>query len=108
MRHILILCGIVGVLIWIARGTVIPGPYTYDEADYKYAASLGWKANATDTPSMSVSEFVQTGRTWGANSGAKTELSETIRASGDVVFYRHWHGPVYIAWLDLVRHFAHR
>jgi len=103
MKHLLILAVIIGTLFFIARGTVIPGPYTYDEPDYMYAASLGWWANATDSPSMPLVDFIKTGMNRGRNAAAKTELSETIRDSGDVVFYRHWHGPVYAAWLNLMQ-----
>jgi hypothetical protein len=104
MKHILILSGVIVVLAILARGTIIPGPYTYDEADYAYAASLGWRANALDSPTMSLSDFVKMGLSRGRDAGGKRELSDTIRNSGDVLFYRHWHGPGYSNWLDLVRH----
>jgi len=104
MKHLLILSGVIAVLAILARGTIMPGPYTYDEADYAYAASLGWPANALDTPSMSLSDFVKTGLGRGRDAGAKRELSDTIRNSGDVLFYRHWHGPGYSDWLSLMRH----
>jgi len=105
MKHALILAGIFAVLAIIARGTIMPGPYSYDEADYRYAATLGWRANAFDSPSMSLPEFVKTGLNRGRDAGAKTELSDAIRNSGDVLFYRHWHGPIYVEWLSLVRRF---
>ena len=70
--------------------------YGYDEADYMYAVSRGFWANYTDSPSISLSEFVRQGR--GAagqfTSSKRQALSDYIRASGDVPFYRHYHGPV--------------
>ena len=104
MKRLLILPAVVGVLFYLARATIILGPYTYDEPDYMYAASLGWSANAIDSPSLPLPEFVKIGLGRGREAGAKTELSETIRESGDVVFYRHWHGPLYSDWLRLARH----
>ncbi len=104
MRHLLILAAVVGVMFYLARGTVIPGPYTYDEPDYMYAVSLGGIANAVDSPSMPLSEFLTIGLGRARDAGAKMDLSDRIRDSGDVVFYRHWHGPVYSDWLSMVKH----
>jgi len=106
MKHLLILAGAVAVLFYVSRGTVIPSPYTYDEPDYMYAASLGEVANAIDSPSMPLVEFVKIGLDRGRDTGTRIELSDRIRASGDVVFYRHWHGPVYSDWLSAVKHIA--
>ena len=47
-------------LLLIARN-VSSEPYVYDEADYMYAASLGFAANWSDTPSITISDFVQAG-----------------------------------------------
>jgi len=103
MKHVPILAGVIAVLAILSRGTIIPGRYTYDEPDYQYAASLGWRANAFDSPSTSLFDFVKMGLGRGREAGAKRELSDTIRNSGDVLFYRHWHGPIYSDWLSLVR-----
>jgi hypothetical protein len=103
MRHLLILAGAVGAFFLLARGTISLGPYTYDEPDYMYAASLGWRANAMDSPTMPLVDFVNLGMGRGRDAGAKIELSERVRDSGDVVFYRHWHGPLYSDWLGVVR-----
>ena len=105
MKHLLILGGTIAVLFVLARGTVIPGPYTYDEPDYIYAASLGVAANAFDSPTIPLREFLRIGLNRGRDVSARTELSEAIRDKGDVVFYRHWHGPLYSYWLMLVRRF---
>ena len=106
MRHVLILAAAVGVLFFLARGTIVPGPYTYDEPDYMYAVSLGTIANAIDSPTMPLAEFLKIGLGQARDAGAKIELSDRIRDSGDIVFYRHWHGPVYSDWLSLVKHLA--
>ncbi len=83
------------LLIQMARN-VAPDPYVYDEADYMYAASLGLVANYTDTPTLPIAEFVRTGLERGRDASQRQELSEQIRASDDVVFYRHWHGALYL------------
>jgi hypothetical protein len=66
-------------------------PYVYDEADYMYAASLGFVANWTDTPSMPLADFARAGL---AGDGRRA-LSERIRGGNDVLFYRHFHGPLF-------------
>ncbi len=101
MRHVVILAAVFVVFYFLARETAYYGPYIYDEADYMYAVGLGWKANWLDSPSMPLSEFIRIGRSRDQGSAGRAELSETIRNSGDVLFYRHWHGPLYIAWLAL-------
>lgn len=101
MKHLLLLSGIMAVYCFLTRGTVWLGPYTYDEADYMYATSLGWTANWTDTPTMPVLQFVNIGLHRGGDRN-RADLSDLIRNSGDLVFYRHWHGPLYGDWLALV------
>src|ERR1700733_15210196 len=78
-------------LLLIARN-VSPEPYVYDEADYMYAASLGFLANWTDTPSIPIADFVRAGLGGGGDGGKA--LSERIRNGNDVLFYRHFHGPL--------------
>lgn len=95
MKHILPILILVAVLLFLMVRNVAPDPYVYDEADYMYAASLGFEANYTDSPSMPLLEFVRTGLARGKDQGERQKLSEQIRASDDVVFYRHWHGPLY-------------
>jgi hypothetical protein len=99
LKHFVILgCAFAGFFI-LARGVAWYGPYIYDQADYMYAVSLGWKANALDTPSMPLSDFLKTGMQRGRDSGNAAGLSAEIRGSNDVLFYRHWHGPLYGYWL---------
>jgi hypothetical protein len=74
---------------------VSPDPYVYDEADYMYAASLGFVANYTDTPTLSVSDYVRAGMSPEKDADSRQDLSELVRHSDDVTFYRHWHGPLF-------------
>ncbi len=77
-------------LLLITRN-VSSEPYVYDEADYMYAASLGFAANWSDTPSIPISGFVEAG----LSRGSRKALSEKIRRGSDVLFYRHFHGPLF-------------
>jgi Dolichyl-phosphate-mannose-protein mannosyltransferase len=77
-------------LLLITRN-VSTEPYLYDEADYMYAAKLGYVANWSDTPSISMGDFVRSG----LGRGNRQALSQHIRASDDVLFYRHFHGPLF-------------
>ena len=52
-------------------------------------------------------EFVRTGLESRGQNGNRGSLSEYIRASGDLDFYRHWHGPLYIDWLIAISPFRH-
>jgi hypothetical protein len=80
------------------------GPFSYDEADYAYAASQGWFSNWIDRPALSLPQFVQLGMQARRDKGRRLELSQTIRQSGDIHFYRHWHGPLFFYWMDFLRH----
>lgn len=106
LKHAAILAGLVAVFFFLAKGTVMSGPFGYDEADYMYTVSQGVVANATDTPTLPLPELVRTGLSRGRDASHRSELSEMIRSSADMVFYRHWHGPLYIYWLSIVKPFA--
>jgi hypothetical protein len=95
MKHLLAASALVALLFFLITRNVSPDPYVYDEADYMYAASLGYFANWTDTPTLSLTDFVRIGLGQGRQATGRQELSEFIRQSNDVVFYRHWHGPLY-------------
>jgi hypothetical protein len=69
-----------------------------------YAANRGFLNNYTDTPSISFITFVKLGIEKGFNSEERTNLSEYIRKSDDITFYRHYHGPLYFYFL----YFYHR
>jgi len=77
-------------LLLIVRN-VSPEPYVYDEADYMSTASHGFVANWTDTPSISLSDFLEAG----LSRAGRGSLSARIRAGNDVFFYRHFHGPLF-------------
>lgn len=95
MKHLLAAAALVALLLFLIARDVSSDPYVYDEADYMYAASLGYFANWTDTPSLSLSDFLRIGLNRGRQAGGRQELSAFIRQSNDIVFYRHWHGPFY-------------
>lgn len=106
LKHAALLAGILAVFYFLARGTVMYGPFGYDEADYMYAASRGVSANCTDTPTLPLPELVRIGLSRGRDASQRGGLSVMIRNSGDMVFYRHWHGPLYVVWLAMVKHLA--
>ena len=99
MKHILTILILLALLLFLMARYVAPDPWVYDEADYMYAASLGIAANYTDTPTLPIADFVRTGLARGRDLRQRQALSEQIRAGDDVVFYRHWHGPLYLYFL---------
>ena len=106
MKHWIVLALLYSAFAALAWHQIPGVPYPYDEADYMFAASRGLRANYTDSPTMPIGEFVRTGLSRGRATGARTELSEQIRSSNDIVFYRHWHGPLYFYWLLSVSRFS--
>ena len=95
MKHVLTAGALVALLLFLTARNVSPDPYAYDEADYMYAASLGYFANWTDTPTLSLTDFFRIGLARGRQASGRQELSAFIRQSDDVLFYRHWHGSLY-------------
>jgi hypothetical protein len=91
---------------FLAKDSVLRGPYIYDEADYMYAMSRGFGANYTDSPTLPLTEFVKIGLSRGRDASQRASLSELIRTSDDMVFYRHLHGPLYMDWLLLLKPLA--
>ncbi|HTW65614.1 MAG TPA: glycosyltransferase family 39 protein [Bryobacteraceae bacterium] len=89
-RHFLIFVSLLALFLLLAIRNVSPEPYAYDEADYMYAARFGFAANWSDTPSISVADFLRAG----LHRGGAQPLSDRIRGSNDVLFYRHFHGPL--------------
>src|SRR5579872_2596118 len=85
------------LFVFLFRALPSSSPYLYDEADYMSAGSRGILANYLDTPSLSMADFVRLGRTQ-----QRSSLSEIVRASGDVSFLRHFHGPFYYYYLASV------
>ena len=99
MKRVLVLAGILAVFLFLARDGASSSPYGYDEADYMFVAGRGLAANYIDSPTQSILEFARVGLGRGRDSGSRGFLSEYIRSSGDVDFYRHWHGPLLAYWL---------
>jgi hypothetical protein len=100
----MIVLAFVALMFVLAWRAVSYSPYSYDEADYMYAAKLGLVANYTDTPTISVVQFLRIGLNRGRDSRQASGLSEMIRGTNAVDFYRHWHGPLYFYWLILTSH----
>jgi hypothetical protein len=99
MKHILALGAMLGIFAFLTRGQIFSWPYYYDEADYMFATSLGWRANWTDHPSESLIDTIRIGLRDGRDSSKRARLSEESRIASDMNFYRHWHGPFYFYWL---------
>lgn len=99
---ILVVLALLGGFLLLATGTISSGPYDYDESDYMYAISQGMLANWSDTPTLSLPVFIRQGLQQGLNTGQRSALSEWVRNSDDMVFYRHHHGPLYYYWLVAV------
>jgi hypothetical protein len=91
--------GLLGLFCWLYTAAVASTPFVYDEADYMYVASLGWKANYTDQPTLPFADFLRIGLEQGWPSSQRFSLSELVRENDDIVFYRHWHGPILTYWL---------
>jgi hypothetical protein len=79
-------------------------PFAYDEADYMWAGKQGVWANYSDEHGISFVEFVRRGLELSRDAGQRQSFSEYIRATGDIEFYRHYHGPMYAYWLALLQH----
>ncbi len=82
---------LLALFLLLATRSVSSEPFVYDEADYMYAASLGFLSNWTDTPFMPLGDFVRAG----LGGDGRKALSERIRGGNDVLFYRHFHGPLF-------------
>jgi len=102
LAHALVAAALIAGFFLLTNPGVRTEPFGYDEADYMYAASQGWLANWIDRPSISVLEFARIGLGPGRDAGQRSGLSERIRESGDLLFYRHWHGPLFYNWLGIL------
>jgi hypothetical protein len=98
-KHLAAVSALLLVFFLLSRPQIFTWPYYYDEADYMYAVSLGLRANYTDSPAQSLTDYIERGLAGGNDPAQRGALSAKIRASNDVNFYRHWHGPVYYYWL---------
>src|SRR5258708_1747165 len=103
--HFVCLSAIILLYCFLVKDSISRGPYTYDEADYMYAASLGPAAHYTDSPTLPITDFARTGLSRATKSGERLALSRSIRDSNDIVFYRHWHGPLFFYPLLILNSF---
>jgi hypothetical protein len=76
-------------------------PFSYDEADYMYAGTQGFWANYSDRNAMPLVEFVQKGIELARDKSQRVSMSQYVRSTGDISFYRHYHGPLYAYWIAL-------
>jgi Dolichyl-phosphate-mannose-protein mannosyltransferase len=90
-RRLLIFGFLLVLFLLLITRNVSSEPYVYDEADYMYAASLGFIANWSDTPSIPIADFARAG----ISRASRQALSKQIRNGNDALFYRHFHGPLF-------------
>jgi hypothetical protein len=94
-------CFLVGACA-IFMSTASPAPFAYDESDYMFAGRQGIWANFSDRQAMSLMEFVNKGLELSRDTTRRVSMSQYVRSTGDISFYRHYHGPVYAYWISLL------
>ncbi|MGA1995890.1 MAG: hypothetical protein ABSH45_08930 [Bryobacteraceae bacterium] len=92
---------IVGAVSFFFAASTSGAPFPYDEADYMYAGTRGFTANFLDRDAIPFSEYVRKGLELVHHPEERVSISKFVRSSGDLSFYRHYHGPVYAYWLAL-------
>jgi Dolichyl-phosphate-mannose-protein mannosyltransferase len=90
---LLLLC--IGACIVLYNPIIPKDYYGYDEADHMFAVSKGIYANYIDANTIPFRTFLRIGIQQGLQDQNRSSLSEYIRASDDITFYRHYHGPLY-------------
>ena len=91
------------IFLFSIKDLVSSSRYEYDEADYMFAASKGLAANYLDKGVIPLGVFLRKGLEAGRIEAKRIQLSEFIRSSEDISFYRHYHGPLYFYWLIVVK-----
>jgi hypothetical protein len=86
------------VCVSFAR-TTSRAPFGYDEADYMFAATQGFAANYLDRGSMGMGGYIEKGLALMHDKSQRQSMSQMVRNSGDLDFYRHYHGPMYAYWI---------
>ena len=96
MKHIPVVAGLLLVFWLLARPNIPPTMYAYDAARITctFRRSV-MRPITTDTPTLPISDFLRVGLNQGKQSAQRSALSESIRGANDVVYYRHFHGPLY-------------
>jgi len=90
----------------ISYDRIIPkDSFRHDEADFMYAVSKGIYANYIDENAISFFTFLTQGIQQGFQKQKRSSLSEFIRISDDITFYRHYHGPLYFYSLIISDYF---
>src|SRR5580698_9726203 len=88
---------VVAAICFCAAVTFVYAPvisdhlFAYDEADYMWAGKQGLWANYSGEHAISLVEFVRKGLELSRDAGKRQSLSEYIRSTGDIDFYRHYH-----------------
>ncbi len=100
-QEIAFLSVVLTVLVTFFAPDIPTARYSYDESDYMFAVSRGFFNNYLDAGSIPLSVFLAKGSKEGIQAENQQELSEFIRASDDIAFYRHYHAPLYYYWLTL-------
>jgi hypothetical protein len=96
-----ILTAILAVVCFLFARVTSREPFGYDEADYMYAGTQGFWANYSDRNALSLVAYVQKGLELARDKTQRLSLSQYVRVSEDITFYRHYHGPTYAYWLAL-------
>jgi len=66
-----------------------------------YAGTQGFWANYVDRNAQSLPQYIRRGLELARDKTLRVSMSQYVRSSGDISFYRHYHGPVYAYWIGL-------
>ena len=106
ITDIAVLFAVAAGFLYFFRSVPSPQPFVYDESDYMTAGSRGLIANVLETPTTSLFGFFEIGLNH-SKLDKRSSLSEFVRSSRDIDFYRHFHGPLYYYWLALLSPLVH-
>jgi len=95
----ILFAALVAIVCMLFARTSSSAPFGYDEADYMSAGQQGLWANYSDRNSMPLTTIVREGVGLTRDGSQRRSLSQMVRASGDISFYRHYHGPIYAYWI---------
>ncbi len=101
-----VLIAIAAAFLFFFRTVPSTQPYLYDESDYMNAGERGLLNNFLETPTTSFFGFVDIGLHHN-KLDQRASLSDIVRGSHDIDFYRHFHGPIYYYWIALVSPLVH-